>query len=271
MESQSKPLGMMLSEGKVRTEHRKGETVTQKPDVSDTHGAEAAFVGFIQNDDAVLAEEGVSQDLPQEAPISHVPDYSVLQGSSRHSAASLAFCFTANTPTHITHLPRTPWLFTHHRCLAMLHLQGAPNKNFLKRVTGHKQLGQTTRQSSETAQVTVPTAPGQCPPRRCSRQSGPGSPRGPPGDSPSPRPPSVPPTRWPHAGAGSLRWHRAWPALWGTNKGLGRILKIISFHPTLSWDTLHRWLQVLSNLGHSQGRARFSGKTVPGPSHPHRE
>lgn len=45
----------------------------------DTHSAEAPLVGFIQDDDAVLAEKGVSQDVPQQAAVGHVPDGSVLK------------------------------------------------------------------------------------------------------------------------------------------------------------------------------------------------
>lgn len=58
-------------------------------------------MSFIQNDDTVLAEEGVCQDLPQKAPISHVPDGSVLQGSITHSAASLPLYFKANLSVQI--------------------------------------------------------------------------------------------------------------------------------------------------------------------------
>lgn len=66
-------------------------------------------MGFIQNDDAVLAEEGICEDLPQEAPIRHVPDGSVLKGLIAHSAAiQLGFSFqskhfyTHHTSAHNT-------------------------------------------------------------------------------------------------------------------------------------------------------------------------
>lgn len=85
------------------------EKEKQRPKIQmqgDTHSAEAPLMGFIQNDDTVLAEEGVCQDLSQKAPISHVPDGSVLKGLIRHSAAGLGFYLKLNTSTQITHLSR---------------------------------------------------------------------------------------------------------------------------------------------------------------------
>lgn len=46
-------------------------------------------MGFIQNDDTVLAEKGVGQNMPQQAAIRHVLDGSILKGSIRPSAVTL--------------------------------------------------------------------------------------------------------------------------------------------------------------------------------------
>lgn len=54
-------------------------------------------MGFIQNDDTVLAEKGVCQYLPQQAAIGHIPDGSILKGLIRHSAVILDFYFKVKT------------------------------------------------------------------------------------------------------------------------------------------------------------------------------